>query len=536
MIKRKLLERILSYTRKKHDVDNTKDLEHSSFVLWLKSECTGSAKINQLPPSSKNNYFKSCVNEKSDGEQYILIENNEICDISDNAVTPTDLAPTAAITEDFIRECIENEKHDVLEESLQLIEVAMLRNQTNYITSAIALLQIHSLFQGDARFVRIILKWIPRLFQMNKDNLTSSTIFFDIARKYCIPLKICMLIVSGCTMKWSRGQILECRKWISSQQTQKLWTNQLSQQLALRFLALTPEHDSDLDESACLVDLCFDSFEIEERSEHEDLNVFRMTYVSPDWLAVIMHLVERDLSSLNLVFSNMLNRINTKSQLEMTYSAVVLCLYTLYPFMATLTETILKTVLINGARDHSKAWLNCRCPLDSQIKAMISNLFKSPHKALLQSTMQIFNQHPLLLMRHLALIEQGLIADGSGLNSDGSPLTTRGRIQGKSPELIAVINEREVKVSILHWGYSFSEPVWSCALDLLLSIPSEILFKVGVETGLAEIMSVYSKLFSVQANELNAESNISQLRAQFSRLTSSFMNFNPEKCQLIMRN
>jgi hypothetical protein len=143
-----------------------------------------------------------------------------------------------------------------------------------------------------------------------------------------------------------------------------------------------------------------------------------------------------------------------------------------------------------------------------------------------QSIIQIANQHPLLLMRHLNVIRQGLIDDGSGLDSHGQPLIKRGRIQGNIPEAIAEIDGRMIKVTIVQWGYSFNEPVWSSMLDLLLSIPSEVLFKVGVDSGLQDIMDVYSRLFVVHTSELKSETNIIQLRGKFNRLLSSFETYN----------
>lgn len=544
-IKRKLLGRILAYQQK--------DLQQTGFVSWLKSECSSSEKSKKSLPQhcheSATDFVQSCIkNELKDDSVFTLDDGNEV-EASPSQTThwfgqedPDDnFSPNDAITKDFIRSCIVYEKFDVLEESLQLRHAVVISKQVDDLSSVNLLLEVYRSFQGDDQFECLLLKWVPVLYQAREDDSFQHSLFVDLVGKYSVPFDTCMKIIDNCALQWPREQILGCRRWIIGQQTKGSWKDHLSLKLVVRFFAMSSDLNNQLsiDDAGHLLSLSVDLFNIsiqESMVAHEHSITMKARNVLPDWLSVFLAVAKEGLPYLNLAITHVMNAIDENPQGVSFYSSVLLRLYTSYPATVVLSEVKLKTALLQGAIDNSDAWLTFRCPLDSQIKTMISNISKSPHKPLLQSVVRISNQHPLLIMRHLNAIKQGLLDDGSGVDSNGKPLIKRGRIQGKTPEMAADINGKLIKVSVVHWGYSFNEPVWSCMLDLLLSVPAEVLFKVGTQTGLCEIMAVFSKLFDVHIKELNAESNIHQLREKFERLASSFMNCNPEKYQNFMES
>jgi hypothetical protein len=539
VIKRKLLGRILAYTRtnQKNMSSDIAAAAHSPFVTWLMSECATSK-------SSKKSHLKFCGDrhgidfvkswigaENSDAIEYPSLEGDAVSAShwsSNHSIDQVLLDPRDDITEEYIASCVENEQHDELEESLRLRERAN-RNQCDHdtISTARRMLGMNSKFEEDERFVRILIKWIPRLLQISNDDLAYQTLFIDLLESSVQQVTF-MSIVSNCAMQWPLQQIQECQRWIIEYQSKSSWKNHRSMNLVLRFLVLSSEYHVPLDDAGQLIELslnCNNQDSVTSMHHHNSRNTL------PDWLALLLSVAKEGPSYLDMTVSRTLDRVDHEPNL----STVILRLYTLYPRVISLTDKRLKSILLQCSRDHSEAWLSYSCPLDGQIKAMITNLSSSPHKSLLQSTIQIANQHPLLLIRHLDAVKEGLINDGSGLDSNRRPLMKRGRIQGKPPSLIALINGRHVNVSVVHWGYSFSEPVWSCMLDLLLSIPVEVLFKVGVAMGLPDIMNVYSKLFTIHVSELSEESNIIQLRLKFNRLLSSFKNCNPEGYQNIIQ-
>lgn len=542
LIKKKLLGRILAYTRTDEETHHTLQ---SSFVSWLMTECASAEKTKESAPAPSHKDGTSFVKRfglkdadvnytpfaDSDGVSW----SGEV--MSTNANVHFDPSPTACITMEFIQACIRNEKYDVLEKSLNNINESLLAGNDSTI---LVMLKLYPSLKDDKSFVRILLKWIPVLLRTCEDSYIWHTIFVDVVGKYSMPYNDCLTIINCCAMQWPHESILNGQKWIAAQKAAQVRAGHLSMKLALRFLMLSFERPVNMklseDNMGCLIDLSLECFELENQESRKlqlrPSNPIFERNVLPDWLAFLVSIAA---PNPDLIISQILDRIGEKPQLMSAYQAVILRLYTLHPFTATLTETRLKTALLEGTRGNSKTWLDCRCPLDKQIKAMVSNLVTLPHKNVLHAAIQLAGQHPLLFMRHLDTIREGLVRDGSGRDSSGQPLMKRGRIQGKTPELVAAIEGRAVKVSVVHWGYSFSEPVWSCVLDLLLSIPAEVLFGVGVELGLPEVIYTYSKLFGVHINELCEEANISQLHAKFNRLASSFMNCNPEQYLAIMQ-
>eukprot|EP00569_Conticribra_weissflogii_P012409 CAMPEP_0171388878 /NCGR_PEP_ID=MMETSP0879-20121228/40733_1 /TAXON_ID=67004 /ORGANISM="Thalassiosira weissflogii, Strain CCMP1336" /LENGTH=221 /DNA_ID=CAMNT_0011901237 /DNA_START=1050 /DNA_END=1711 /DNA_ORIENTATION=+ len=190
----------------------------------------------------------------------------------------------------------------------------------------------------------------------------------------------------------------------------------------------------------------------------------------------------------------------------------------------TLGESRLRHALLEASYDYHRPWLEWRCPLDGQVSEMLCNITTSPHQRLCQSTIDIAKHHPLILIRQLSLLKKRLIEDGSGVDSENKSLIKRGRIQGRQFEgdTIARVGSRDVKVSIILWGYSFSEPVWTSVLDVLMSLPAEVAFTCGWKAGLNEVLEVYLKLLYTHIKILHMESNIERICEKFTILLSSF--------------
>ena len=85
-----------------------------------------------------------------------------------------------------------------------------------------------------------------------------------------------------------------------------------------------------------------------------------------------------------------------------------------------------------------------------------------------------------------------------------------------------------MKVSIVLWGYSFNEPIWTSVVDVLIALPVEVAFICGMKIGLADILETYMRLFAVQKAELGSEGNILQVREKFMMLIDSFRKCKPE--------
>jgi hypothetical protein len=78
---------------------------------------------------------------------------------------------------------------------------------------------------------------------------------------------------------------------------------------------------------------------------------------------------------------------------------------------------------------------------------------------------------------------------------------------------------KSVKVTVRHWGYSFSESLWLSLLDILKSIPREVLFSCGAYMGLGDFLGVYAKLLFIQCQ---LQSNPSRVKSKFADVLDEF--------------
>ena len=85
----------------------------------------------------------------------------------------------------------------------------------------------------------------------------------------------------------------------------------------------------------------------------------------------------------------------------------------------------------------------------------------------------------------------------------------------------------DVNVTVRHWGFSYSEPLWSALLDVVTSIPNELLFGTGLQLGVLDFFATYLKLLSVQLQLLSADKSkrlvekLLEVFAAFQRANSS---------------
>jgi len=356
----------------------------------------------------------------------------------------------------------------------------------------------------------------------------------------------CDSLVCNCALRWSYEHIDSCQEWIISQQIQPQWSV-FSLGLALRFLVVSSEtktiHCFDCDDKVhfhspyaqseedaiALTKLALNYIHLEHSSKRTDGaqeeegegTADRNSF--PDWLTLVL-LVGK--SHQLLVTRLVLEKMDT-ARYSLLLSSALLRLYLMWPLKMNIHDSKLSNALLQAANDHLPSWLFWRCPIDSQLSEMLFNLTKSPHQQLVQSISKIAKQHPLVFVRHLHTISQRLLEDGSGRDNDQQRLMKRGRVFGKNPsgDAVAKIGDHTAKVTIVLWGYSFNEPVWTSVIDVLMVLPPEVIFTCGAKVGLTDILESYLKLFGVQIG-ICVENNITNIREKFVNTMESFRKCN----------
>eukprot|EP00581_Thalassiosira_minuscula_P003929 CAMPEP_0183747604 /NCGR_PEP_ID=MMETSP0737-20130205/67347_1 /TAXON_ID=385413 /ORGANISM="Thalassiosira miniscula, Strain CCMP1093" /LENGTH=2129 /DNA_ID=CAMNT_0025983317 /DNA_START=37 /DNA_END=6424 /DNA_ORIENTATION=+ len=569
IIKRKLYGRILAYLRvhgnhKPERRTHTLNTSKSSFLSWLSAENNCPEKTKRTNPdiqatTSVFNNAISCMTDSDDFDD--MMDKQEggkgLAEIwlradSKNVTTDKSHAVEETLSGDFVTSCVENDHCNLLEEALDLIVTKSLYSkEVKGIAAAKTILGLYNSCRRNQGFVRILVKWVPVLTQERGDNDLWKLIFIEQDEEVVDWFHLKSLVCE-CVMKWSDEHIAACQEWIVSQQTKSNpWTNVSSLGLVLRFLVVSSEqmsiHCFDFDDNAHLqfhcaqteecavsliklslyyVDLDGSGVNTNGSKREDESRVLLKRNSLPDWLTLVLLIAK---SHQGLVTRLILEKMEGKKHALLLYS-VLLRLYLMSPLKMNLSDSKLRNALLEASNDNSPSWLYWRCPLDSQLSEMLSNLTKSPHQRLVQSATDIAKQHPLIFVRHLSTICQKLVKDGSGRDSDKHRLMKRGRIFGKHPsgDAVAKIGNHTVKVTIVLWGYSFNEPVWTSVLDVLVALPLEVIFKCGAGIGLTEILEIYLKLFGVQTLDLNSESNIVRIREKFMNLTDLIRKCNAE--------
>lgn len=583
VIKRKLFGRITAYIRssrkgaRNEEMQELDEASTSSFLLWLSSE--RSAFDTSKKPHSKHlnsnktfDFVKISTNKSSETEEFTDLtddgdveSNNDTFSggFRDDVLSKDSLIPSQNVSEEYVRSCIVNDRCALLEQSLDLIATKKISGKEYGDTSvAKVLLASYGSLHHNLCFVRTMLKWVPFLTQDCGDSELWRLIFIE---RLCKSSSSChfdvlLSLVCNCAMRWSNEHIAACQSWILSQQSKSSISGSIySLKASLRFLVISSEQKSihcfDFDNDAHIphfayvqtqeralsaINLalgCLESENIptdrmgdllENQTMKEPADTFIGRNIFPDWLVILFLIAKSGKPYLEMTIKHILECIDENPRRALY--AVLLRLYSMFPLMINLGEPRLKNALLQASKDDSFPWLEWRCPLDSQVSEMLSNVTKSPHQRLLQSIMDIAKNHPLILVRHLHVVSQKLLDDGSGVDSDHQTLIKRGRIQGQAPEgdAVAMIGSRTVKVSIVQWGFSFNEPVWTSVIDILESLPGEVVFTCGLKTGLEGIFEAYLKLFLTHVLVLGSEGNISRIRSKFVKLLNSFKSSKPK--------
>jgi hypothetical protein len=203
--------------------------------------------------------------------------------------------------------------------------------------------------------------------------------------------------------------------------------------------------------------------------------------------------------------------------LRMLMAEAILRVYSYYPTHVSLGNPKLRTLLVDASK--SIDWRTWRTPMDETLNDMLAGLKVNPSQRLVHGLVDISKSHPLILLRKLDAMADILENDASTANRGLS----RVRVQAEDLEApaTAVYNTQQVKVVVRHWGYSYTDPLWVSFLEILLSVPREVLFSCGMRMGLDGLLLVYVKLLYIQSQLQNRE-KVVRLKTRFTDLIKAF--------------
>ena len=557
-IKKRLHGRIASYLRifsnamTDGEQDELNTIERCAFVTWLASEVS-TATVKKSDSTTRcfdeiMNSLNSSTSTSLDEESFIDLEDEEIdLSIGERIVIDTCASEghtrrsaDSILTEEFIKSTLTAGEYDLLDKSLEQIKNDAFLRKKEVDTSALvtALMNSYASSSCDHSLARVVLKFVPQLSQFSCDDTLWQAIFISMAEKSADEQYL-LSLVSGCVTHWSEQGLTACKKWILTQNDLK---NALSMRLVIRFLVASSEqesidcfHSCDKFESNFV---CVQSMENAEFAMKIVLQYLELEMTSdklllptcneernnlPDWLILTFIIAK---SHQQCIVAMIMGTIDSNSSCAPTMYYVLLRLYLTFPTTLQWNDSKVRNYLIEAAKCHAKTSLRLRCPLDSQIVEMLHNLGTSPHTRLLQYATDCSKNHSLIVIRHIPVLHERLMSDGLGQEH-----TTTGRVGTRPPAALAQIGDRVVKVSILRWGFSYNESIWSSVLDFMAALPAELLFTYGIDTGVLLVLEDYLKLFYVHVMELGSEECISQLRPKYVTLVKSFRACNSVEFQ-----
>mmetsp|Transcript_28948 Transcript_28948/g.42032 ORF Transcript_28948/g.42032 Transcript_28948/m.42032 type:complete len:666 (+) Transcript_28948:444-2441(+) len=256
---------------------------------------------------------------------------------------------------------------------------------------------------------------------------------------------------------------------------------------------------------------------LQSRNAHDDRNIL------PIWLVLILQVAKCGKKHLDLVTKVLLSLLPSSGWEGQIIPVALLRLYAYFPSLMALNDPKLRGILLDAAGENASKWLEWRSPLDSQLSEMIKNLSVNPHQRLLQSMSDFSKRHPLVVARHFGTLVHILDDDASACSE------RRGRVNEKSSCEFATakVELGSIRITVRHWGYSFTETVWTSVIEILMALPSEVMFTCGQKMGLMKLLAIYLKLIFTQ-KQINCEENTSRIKEKLSKLLHAFQASNKQ--------
>lgn len=503
--------------------------KHRAFVSWLE-------KCEQTDQTLSRNLLNDIQLEDRQDDNAVedlMVDDTTMNSILDDADDGGDvwncepvgqkpdkpIAP-GAISKQFIQSCLESGNFPVLEMSLHLA-CQDPQSSKSHVDAAAYILDMHTQYNNDS-FASCLLK-VAELTQCAGGNNLWKRMFSPQGQS--MPLQ--MSLVQRCALSWSDSHVASCVDWIIL--SKQSWNGVKQLKLVLRFLAVVSEERSSLcfnfiksaqeicytqDQAVVITSLALSLAVLESSGGGSNAR-----NLLPDWLILILIIAKTHLPAV-------IEAVLVTDPRECPVIAeVVLRLYLAYPDDMKFSAGPNLQILLLQASGNNQSWRRNgpRCHLDSLICEVFSNLSHQQH---IQAANDLAKKHPLLIARHMSILEHGLEQDASGRDEDGLLLLKRGRVGGNILQAMpAVVGDRNISVTIVRWGYTFNESVWCTTLDVMLALPNEILFGLCDHVSLVKVLDLCLKLLMVQIVELNAENVVTEIREKYRRLIKTFHEY-----------
>jgi hypothetical protein len=387
---------------------------------------------------------------------------------------------------------------------------------------------------NDEGLQSVILKWIPVLSRSQGSDELWRLLF---SQTDWPPTSLVDSLLSMCMASWSQLHVSSCCDWIISQNGSEVSGNYSIVRM-VRFLVSTSRQTSVQVETLSEVSMkrsqpswfTFKASVIAATSmalECARQESCSETGLQP-WLALLLLLAKDGNEYLTIVCDAVRHQMSVSETKEDrgVFQAILLRLYLGHPYKMNLGTAGTRNLLTGAAEVHADVWVNWRSCLDDRLAEMLLAVTAGDLK-LAKPLSDISRTHPLLTLRMIQSMTTFLQGDATIDNEmEGE---SRGVVRGQSLSgpCEAIISGRTVQVTIRHWGSSYTEPVWFVLLDIVTSIPKEVLFTCGRAAGLLDFLAMYLELLSIQL-QLRSADKAARLKAKLSSVFDTFKETNAE--------
>jgi hypothetical protein len=397
-------------------------------------------------------------------------------------------------------------------------------------------IQLLQSFRGmklnDEGLQSVILKWIPVLSRSQGSDDLWRLLFSQTGWP---PTSLVDSLLSMCMASWSQRHVSSCCDWMLSMNSSEVSVNYSIVRM-VRFLVATSRQTSVQVETLSEVSMK-SSHPSWFSSRHSVIAATSMalecarqqpcseTGLQP-WLALLLLLAKDGNEYLTIVCDAVLHQMSVSETKDdrSVFQDILLRLYLSHPYKVNLGTAGIRNSLMEAAEVHAEVWVNWRSSMDDRLAEMLLAVAAGDLK-LAKPLSDISRTHPLLTLRMIQSMTSFL--QGDATIDSGTEGTSRGVVRGQSltGPCEASISGRTVQVTIRHWGFSYTEPVWFALLDIVTSIPKEVLFTCGRAAGLLDFLSVYLELLSIQL-QLRSADKAARLKAKLSSVFDVFKETN----------
>ncbi|CAJ1967202.1 unnamed protein product [Cylindrotheca closterium] len=386
-----------------------------------------------------------------------------------------------------------------------------------------------------------ILKWVPKL-SVPSGSPKLWQLLFQPDQK---PYSMWKNLISRCCECWSGRHVAECRDWILAQEK----PHDLDLENSIRFFLLSSSlHSVDISRSGgslpkggdtswgrtadtvlSVTKLALDCI-VKSEDELMDSRL-RSRNELPEPLIVLLLMARLGKKQVNVISQTVVERMKGADENALfRFRAIILRIYAYFPQSMNLGVAVLRSVLKSSVDSLAIDWLSWRSPMDDEYQDMLGSVVGSAAPIrLIQALAEAAKKHPLLLLRKAPYLQQVLSADAVAIDiteGSGKPGVVVG--QNASGPLEAKMEGRLVKVSVKHWGFNYTESIWTALLDIVSNAPAEVLYGCGLKMGMKNFLEIYLRLMFIQT-QLRTSERFTRLKRKYGDMLKAFEKSNPEE-------